>query len=66
MKKFLLLIFAVLCLCSCDKGEKTSDPSVRVGKITYETHDYLLFYAVPGHLTGVEHDPNCWCMIDYD
>lgn len=66
MKRILLFIILLLCVCSCALGEKTSSPNIVVEKITYEQHDYLLFYAVPGHFTGVEHDPNCWCMIDYD
>lgn len=62
MKKILILIVSLLCLFGC--SEKASD-GVYVEKFKYEQHDYLMFYTI-GRFTGVEHDPNCWCMIDYD
>lgn len=66
MKKIILLIVAFICLISCSSTrEETSSPTIVVEKITYEQHDYLIFQEL-GKYIGVEHDPNCWCMIDYD
>mgnify|MGYP007101900398 CR=1 FL=1 len=66
MKKILLLLIFLLLLCSCSSTkEATSNPSIVVEKITYEQHYYLIFQQL-GKYIGIEHDPNCWCMIDYD
>jgi len=64
MKKIFVLIVSLLCLFGCSSQEKASD-GIYVEKFTYEQHEYLMFYTI-GRFTGVEHDPNCWCMIDYD
>ena len=67
MKKILVLIISLLCVCSCSKvKEQTSDPSIVVEKITYEQHDYLIFSTSMGKYIGINHDPDCWCMIDYE
>ena len=69
MKKFILLLVSLICLIclsACTQGEKTSEPGIVVEKITYEQHDWLIFSTTNGRYIGVDHDPNCWCMIDYD
>ena len=66
MKKIILLIISLLCFCSCVNGDKTSNERILVEKITYQEHDYLIFSSTNGYYIGVEHDANCWCMIDYD
>lgn len=65
MKKIFVLIISLLCLFGCSSQERGSN-GISVEKFTYEQHDYLMFYTITGHFTGVEHDPNCWCMNDYD
>ena len=66
MKKIILLIISLFCFCACVNGDKTSNERICVEKITYQEHDYLIFSSANGHYIGVEHDMNCWCMIDYD
>lgn len=66
MQKIILLLISLICLCSCYGGEQTSNDGVKVEKLTFEQHEYLIFYSIKGRYIGVDHDPNCWCMIDYD
>lgn len=57
MKKILIILTCLLATgCSCSKGPG------RVEHFTYEGHEYIYFMR----LSGVVHDPNCWCMIDCD
>ena len=74
MKKLIIAIFTALLLCGC--GPETqkavySDDGTKIyaRKFTFEDHQYIEFYRhSPGYdnYTGFVHDPNCWCMIDYD
>lgn len=76
MKKLIIGILASFLLCGCHdmdvSGEKTySDDgaAIYVRKFTFEEHQYIEFLRYrPGHddYTGYVHDPNCWCMIDYE
>ena len=74
MKKLIVAIFAALLLCSCEPTSQKqvySDDGAKiyVRKFTFEEHQYIEFYrSMPGYdnYTGYVHDPNCWCMIDYD
>lgn len=69
MKKFLIVLIGILLLAGlsgCAKREATSVPSIKAMKFEYEGHQYIYFRKVPGHSGGPVHDPNCWCMIDYD
>lgn len=63
-KKIIIILIALICFVSCESN--TSESNIYAEKFEYEQHSYILFYNLPGHITGVEHDPNCWCMVDYD
>ena len=71
MKKFLCGLVLAFCLmgCSCEGQYKSQDiPSyvnMTAVHFTSEGHDYIVF-RYSGHFVGVEHDPDCWCMVDYD
>lgn len=79
MKKFILILIAAICLCSCNADTKddahveTSQvircedgAKIYVRKFTFEKHQYIEFkdHRFYGH--GFVHDPDCWCMIEYD
>lgn len=64
VKKIIVILIALFCLISCTSN--TSDNNIHAEKFEYEQHSYIMFYSITGHVTGIEHDPNCWCMIDYD
>ena len=68
IKKLCVAVIALICLISCTSNtvDNTSNSNINAEKFEYEQHSYIMFYTVTGHITGVEHDPNCWCMIDYD
>ena len=75
MKKFILAIFAVLLLAACEpESQKAtySDDGTKIyaRKFEFEGHQYIEFYRPGGfsydNYTGFVHDPNCWCMIDYE
>jgi hypothetical protein len=75
MKKLVIAIFTALLLCGCEPGtqkvHKSDDGAeIYVRKFTFEGHQYIEFYR-PSHFTydnytGFVHDPDCWCMADYD
>lgn len=76
MKKFILAIFAALLVAGCEP--ETQKPTysddgttIYARKFEFEGHQYIEFYRPNKGLsydnyTGFVHDPNCWCMIDYD
>jgi hypothetical protein len=82
MKKLLILLLVALLAYSCNtetKGETHVETTqvircedgvkIYVRKFTFENHQYIEFCRPsPGYdnYTGFVHDPNCWCMIDYD
>ena len=76
MKKLVIAIFTALLLCGCEpESQKAvySDDGTKIyaRKFTFEEHQYIEFFRpAPGasydNYTGFVHDPNCWCMIDYD
>lgn len=69
MKKIITLLCLIVLTSSCaiTNSIETSDPDIRVKKITFEEHDYILFQDYSRHVYGgVVHDPNCWCMVDCD
>jgi len=74
MKKFAIVLFFLLLFSGCEpKTQKAvhSDDGTKIyaRKFTFEGHQYIEFYRPsPGYdnYTGFVHDPNCWCMIDYD
>ena len=74
MKKLIAMIFTAILLCGCEpESQKAvySDDGTKiyVRKFTFEEHQYIEFYRpteVYDNCTGFVHDPNCWCMVDYD
>ena len=75
MKKLVIAIFTALLLFGC--GPETqkavySDDGTKIyaRKFTFEEHQYIEFYREGGfsydNYTGFVHDPNCWCMVDFD
>ena len=65
MKKFLsLLVCIFLIFVSCSNNNTIKEPSVCGYKFTYEQHEYIMFTS-PVH-GGIVHNPECWCMIDYE
>lgn len=73
MKKLVIAIFTALLLCGCapetQKVYSDDGTTICVKKFTFEEHQYIEFFRVGGiydNNTGFVHDPNCWCMIDYD
>lgn len=70
MKKLLIAIFAVLLVNGCEPEtqhliKSEDNTTLRVRKFTFEEHQYIEFCR-DNHYTGFVHDPNCWCMIDYN
>lgn len=75
MKKFIILVFALVLFGGCEpetrKAVHSDDgTTIYARKFTFEEHQYIEFYRPHGpsydNYTGFVHDPNCWCMIDYD
>jgi len=74
MKKFIILVFALILLGGCrpetqERIKCDDNTTIYARKFVYESHQYIEFYRHNiGHdnYTGFVHDPNCWCMIDYD
>lgn len=75
MKKLIAMIFTAILLLGCEpETQKTvySDDGTKiyVRKFTFEEHQYIEFYRPSSgaydNYTGFVHDPNCWCMVDYD
>lgn len=52
------------------EGERPADTIAfnKISKIEYDGHRWVVFEKATfdGYIYDVEHDPNCWCMIDYD
>ena len=62
MKKIILIILLLLCMgCSSTNNVSTDIHAV---KFEYEGHSYIQFDA--GGVSGYVHDPDCWCMVEYD
>ncbi len=74
MKKVILVICAALLLCGCEpdsqKVVNSSDGTkIYARKFEFEGHSYIEFYRPAigyDNYTGFVHDPNCWCMVDFD
>lgn len=76
MKKLIAMIFTAILLLGCEpesqKAVYSDDgTTIYARKFTFEEHQYIEFYrpargATYDNYTGFVHDPNCWCMIDYD
>ena len=78
MKKLIIGILAAFLLCGCRSenmkvsGEKTycdDGAVIYARKFTFEEHQYIEFIRFrPSYddYTGFVHDPNCWCMVDYE
>lgn len=74
MKKLIAMIFAAILLVGCEPETQKavySDDGTKIyaRKFIFEEHQYIEFYRnSPGYdnYTGFVHDPNCWCMVDYD
>ena len=81
MKKIISILFVVLSLfvvsgCKNNSENNSEDNTkfvimsdggkIYVRKFIFENHQYIEFkdYRYYGH--GYVHDPDCWCMIDYD
>ena len=76
MKKFILAILTVLLFAGCEP--ETQKPTycddgtkIYARKFEFDGHQYIEFYRPNMSLsydnyTGFVHDPDCWCMIDYD
>ena len=47
--------------CSSTNNVSTDIHAV---KFEYEGHSYIQFDA--GGVSGYVHDPDCWCMVEYD
>ena len=79
MKKVFILLLAALLAYSCNtetKGETHVETpqvircedgvKIYARKFTFENHQYIEFKDQRYYGHGFVHDPNCWCMIDYD
>lgn len=69
MKKIVLVILLLLCIgCSSTNSVRVEDTNIYAVKFEYEGHSYIQFNAgkTANGVSGYVHDPNCWCMIDYD
>ena len=74
MKKLIAMIFTGILLLGCKPDTQKAvygDDGTKIyaRKFTFEEHQYIEFYRnIPGYdnYTGFVHDPNCWCMVDYD
>lgn len=65
MKKIILVILLLLCIgCSSTSRVQVKDTNICAVKFEYEGHSYIQFND--GRNVGYVHDPDCWCMIDYD
>lgn len=66
MKKIILILLLLLCIgCSSTDGVQVEDTGIYAVKFEYEGHSYIQFNEGRNG-TGYVHDPDCWCMIDYD
>ena len=69
MKKALLIIsfLSIIGITGCSQLTTTHENAIH---FEYEDHDYISFRVYDSKtqcvMTGVVHDPNCWCMIDYE
>ena len=69
MKKIILVILLLLCMgCSSTNSVQVEDTNIYAKRFEYEGHSYIQFNAgkTANGISGYVHDPNCWCMIDYD
>ena len=56
-------LFAIACTASSTdpiKMDGTFTPNVRVHKMEYRNHKYLVFYVKLNHV-AIVHDPDCKC-----
>ena len=80
MKKIVSILFVLLSLFAVSGCKNNSEDNVEkvimsdgakieVRKFIYDGHQYIEFFRHAGgydNYTGYVHDPNCWCMVDYD
>ena len=76
MKKLITMIFTAVLLLGCEPETQKAvygddGTTIYARKFTFEEHQYIEFYRPSrgtsyDNYTGFVHDPNCWCMIDYD
>lgn len=70
MKKIIttiLLIFMMIgCGCSHNKTQPIVDrSSIVTFQIVSNNHQYNMFYE-ENKLVSIVHDPDCWCMLEYE
>jgi len=69
MRKIFILLVIILGIFGCTPTKTVRDiddtASVSAMHFTSENHHYILF-TIDGSRGGIVHDPDCWCMIDYD
>ena len=75
MKKLIIVVLAALLLGGCEGNQ---EPVVRhatdanmfeqVVEFEYNKHQYIWFKNEDGlsWSGGIVHDPDCWCMVEYD
>lgn len=71
MKKIITIFISLLLLSGCACVTKTErrvelpENSITTVHFESEGHQYIWFIR-DGSSIGIIHDPECWCMIDYD
>lgn len=71
MKKIITVFVSILllsgCACITKVGERYELPENAVTAIHFESEGHQYIWFVRGRSgIGVVHDPECWCMVDYD
>ena len=76
MKKFILVILLALLLAGCGSKQHENwetivcedGTEIYARKFVYDKHQYIEFRDLGRNTTsaGFVHDPDCWCMIEYD
>ena len=66
MKKILLFILLSFALSACGEQRTTTEiemDSVSIKEMTYNGHDYILFFEAHGYAGGLSavHSPECRC-----
>lgn len=66
MKRKLSILITILFLFGITSCDDAFSKRTKTTHFEYEGHKYIYFRVIPGYGSGVVHDPDCWCMIDYD
>ncbi len=72
MKKIIFVVLLLLlCMgCSSTDSVKIENTNIYALRFEYEGHSYIQFHSdrpADGMcVSGYVHDPDCWCMIEYD